>query len=233
MRKLDIINIGGTNGIGKSTRMNILVEYAQNKFKSEPFIYDITKGKDPKIINKEVGFTADGYLFVGTKTRAGGWVGWDKADFSSWTKRIALYKDIYDNYPDIHTIIVEGYFNNRSAQGGPKAIREQVSENAVSKNYIFLYDNINEYIERTNGRTGKTRGLEWAEQSSGWADNAVFDKYSKLYIEENQGDDITVILNKDEDKDYFVKEFFNDTHSIEEIGEAEEPEKTTSLLEDW
>ncbi len=231
VRNLKVINIGGTNGIGKSTRMNILVEYVKNKFKSEPFMYNITKGKDPKIINKDVGFTAGGYLFIGSKTQKGSWVGWDKADFSSWTKRIAMYKDIYENYPDIHTIIVEGYFNNRSAQGSPKAIREQISPNIANENYIFLYNNINEFIERTNGRTGKSRGLDWAENSSGWKDNAVFLKYSKLYIKENQGGDKTVILNKDEDKDYFVKELFKESYGIEVIEEVSNiPE---SNIDDW
>lgn len=215
MREFEIINIGGSNAIGKSTRMNVLIEYMEAKFGSEPFSYDITKGKDPTIIHKEVGFTSNGFLFIGSKKKTGGWVGWDKADFSSWTKRIALYKDIYDNYPDIHTIIVEGYFNNRSAQGAPKAIREQVGENAISRNWVFLYDNIQEFIDRTNGRTGKDRGLDWAENSSGWQDNEVFKKYAKLYQEENQGKDETLIFNKDEPEDLFVQILFNENMEIE------------------
>jgi|SaaInl8_200m_RNA_FD_contig_81_619839_length_10764_multi_4_in_0_out_0_4 hypothetical protein len=226
VRKLNIVNIGGSNGIGKSTRMNVLVNYMEENYGKTDFEYDITKGKDPKIIHKIVGFTSNGYLFIGGKTQKGGWVGWDKADFSSWGKRIALYKDIYDNYSDIHTIVVEGYFNNRSAQGSPKAIRAGVSENAVSKNYVFLYDDIQEYIDRTNGRTGKDRGIEWAEKSSGWNDNAVFERFSKVYLEENIGEDTCTVLNKDEPKDYFVKEFFGESVEVQEY-------KQPPVAEDW
>lgn len=214
MRELCIINIGGSNGIGKSTRMNVLTNYMEEKFGFTPFMYNITKGKDTEILYQEVGFTSNGYLFIGAKKKTGGWVGWDKADFSSWSKRIALFKDIYDNYPEIHTIVVEGYFNNRSIQGSPNAIRNGVGENAFSRNWIFLYDNINEFIERTNGRTGKERGIDWAEKSSGWQDNEVFRKYSKLYIEENQGKDETLIFDKDQPKDLFVQILFNTTFEL-------------------
>jgi hypothetical protein len=216
MRDFKIINIGGTNGIGKSTRMNVLVDYMETTFGTKPFMYDITIGKDPKVLNKQVGFTSNGYLFIGAKTQAGGWVGWDRADFSSWTKRIALFKDVFENFPEIHTIIVEGYFNNRSAQGSPKSIREQISPEISNLHYVFLYDNINEYIERTNGRTGKDRGLEWAEKSPGWKDNEVFKRFSKVYTEESEGGDKCTVLNKDESKDYFVNELFNASHEIKE-----------------
>ena len=226
---MKIINIMGSNGIGKSTRVNVLLEYMKTKHTVNDFEYNIID-KTGKNVRKTVGqLFSNGTLIVGKKNKANNWVSWDTADFSSWDKRISFFKDLNDNYPNVKIVIAEGYFNNKTMRASPNALRKATGCDSCSI-YVFLYDEIDEFIERCNNRTGKNRGLDWAENSAGWRDNCGTRKLIDKYKLDNDKNDIINLLGKDEPRDYFVTEFFNDNF---EVIEKEEVKEIDNSLDEW
>ena len=213
---MTIINIMGSNAIGKSTRVNVLVEYLASKFDYTNFKYNITDESNKKVYKTIGRLYSNGYLIIGKKNKQNIWSSWDLADFSSWDKRISFFKDINDNYPNVEVIIAEGYFNNRTMRASPNSLRNETGCDNC-KIYGFIYNDISEYVERCDNRTGKIRGVEWAKQSSGWEDNKSFSNVIEKYKLENNPKDVVKSLNKDEPKDYFVKELFNDNFEIKEV----------------
>ena len=106
---------------------------------------------------------------------------------------------------------MEGYFNNRSVAGSPHNLRENGGVSKVTT-LISYYDDIEKFIERTNGRTGKERGMVWAENSPGWKDNAVFIRMMEKYQEGiGEKDTLERVDNIDSPRDFLVTRFFNDS----------------------
>jgi hypothetical protein len=114
------------------------------------------------------------------------------------------------------TFIQEGYFNNASKK---MTLREMKNYGISSyKYFFFLYTEIQDYIERTNIRTGNSRNEEWAIDSRGWKTNIYNFEIMDFYIEAIKSDKNCSVysLTKDEPKDYFVTKFFNCKHKIKQ-----------------
>ena len=212
MRELSLINILGSNATGKSTRVSYLTKWLDSHWSSEGFEYNTVK-KGLKDIGKF--YPELGLLILGGNTRKGGWVSLDRADLSSYEQKLNFYKDIAENFPQVVSILQEGYFNNRSVQGSPNNLRNWGITS--SKMYFLYYDKVEDFLERTNARSGKTeRGLDWAENSPGWRDNATVQETEERYLKDcNEMLDIIKKVDINADKTYFITELFGNDFEID------------------
>lgn len=206
---MKLININGANATGKSTRVTTLIKYLEENFKAE-LIY-----KNCKNGYKEIGRIYKDYFIMGRFNKKGVWVGLDLADYSTLQSRLDLYKEISSEYPEVKYFVQEGYFNNASKNTTSDILKEY-GVNSYHYYYI-IYSDIEDYIDRCNGRTGLNRDLDWAKNSAGWKNNqnlySIMDVYDKL--NEPNGNTTKVDINAP--KDYFVREFFDRTFEVPEI----------------
>ena len=212
---MKLINVMGTNGSGKSTRVDALVKYLDTKMEAKLVHMDCKNG------HKEIGRIYGDLFILGRLNNSGKWIGLDLADFCTFQSRLDLYKTISESYPEVKTFLQEGYFNN----GSKKATKETLSEYNVSSYvyYVFVYDTIEQFIERCNGRTGKSRGLEWAEKSAGWNDNKSFNGVFEFYDKLKEEDCVVHKYDISAPRDLLVRELFNDTFEIpKEINEPKD-----------
>ncbi len=218
---MKVINFMGANATGKSTRTKVMVDYLKTQFGFKEFLYDTNK-KD----QQNIGYLFDnGWLILGNETKGGNsWISIDKAFFTSHDDRQAFIMDLIANY-EVEVLFMEGYFNNRSERCGPQAMRDI----GVTTTHILFsyYDNMNQYIARTNGRTGKTRGPEWAEKATGWKDNAVFEKRHKSFLNEIEFEDAVERVDIDETVEFLVQTFFDPSWSLPDP--VDEPNE----LDEW
>lgn len=201
------IGILGSCATGKSTRLNMFVEYLDTVAKIPYENHDYTFVKKDKMITiPNAGRAyANGVYVVGNKTKAGNWVGADYT-FGKLGDKLSIY-DFLESVTETHeTFIVEGYF----AVGGgflrPDALSHMFD--SVSQ-YYFLYDTLSQYVERTEGRTGVTweeRGKD-AEKSAGWKSNQSFTSGMKKAIAGCRPDDKVVKVDYTKNKYFFVNEF--------------------------
>ena len=149
------IGVLGSCATGKSTRLNMFVEYLDD-VAGIPFqIHDYTFEKNgEQILIKNAGRAyANGIYVVGFKNKHGKWVGADYT-FGKLGDKASIYAFMREVITTHDTFIVEGYF----AVGGgflrPAALAHMFDE---VHQYYFLYDTLEQYIERTEGRTEKTK----------------------------------------------------------------------------
>jgi len=218
----------GSNGSGKSTRTYFLVNYLISKFEYSVIRGKIErKGKEPK--QEDIGFLFENGWFVLGRFAKGGtqWVSLDTAMFSNWEQRLEKIPALAKQYPEITTIFMEGYFNNRSKRGDiPSWEANGCDEVHLIASY---YDDITEFLQRTNERTGKTRGLDWAENSSGWSDNELF-KTLLIYYKNNMGaseNNLVKHIDFKESRDALVKMYFNENWEIVNSIKETAPSKDT------
>lgn len=231
---LRLINFMGANGVGKSTRTKALIDYLMDNFEYKDFEYEVTrKGSETKteVIGLEF---SNGWLVLGKFAKGGTqWVSLDAAFLSKWEQRIEFIETI-SKHPEIDTLFMEGYFNNRSRQSSPNNLKlHGVSEVHILTAY---YDDIQEFIDRTNGRTGKERGVEWALQSAGWNDNKLFDKLYHEFVQERKGDDVVDRLGINCPQEELVHRYFDTdfvwTPDVIENSITEE-KPVTNALDEW
>jgi hypothetical protein len=201
------IGILGSCATGKSTRLNMFVEYLDEIAQVPYQVHDYTfykKGEMHTIKNAGRAY-ANGIYIVGNKTKAGNWVGADYT-FGKLGDKETIYGFI-DIATEVHdTFIVEGYF----AVGGgflrPDALAPMFE--SVSQ-YYFLYDTLDQYVERTEGRTGKTweeRGKD-PEKSAGWKSNQSFKNGMSKAIKGSRSTDKVSKIDYTTNKYFFVNEF--------------------------
>ena len=188
---MKVINYAGSNAVGKSTRTSELVRYLDSKFKKEAVEVDGTM----------VGNLYENDFFVVGKYRKKNllWTSLDAAFFIAWEHRIQALKQA--EKMGAKTAFMEGYFGNRW-KGAPDFLKEHGYEEQL---WLFtFYDKVEDYLERTNGRSGKNRDLEWAKNSSGWADNKRFkDMYETI-------DQPKILIPLKAKKDILIEILFND-----------------------
>ena len=200
---MKFINYMGSNGSGKSTRTRVLVEYLKSKYEYKELIYP-TKSKG----TRNVGYIFDnGWFILGAVTK-NSWVGFDRADFTKNSDRKEFLVELKNKY-NIKVAFMEGYFNNRSEQMNPDELHNIGIEELCY--LVSYYDNIEEFIERTNNRTGKTRGIEWAENSSGWGDNKQFKKILESFSKKLKECDEAIRLDIYSPENILVSMFFDET----------------------
>ena len=183
---VNITFIMGANATGKSTRMKAFVDHLGQEF--EPFMYTFFDDKKGKNRTVDMGrLYANGYLVLGSESKnEAGWVCLDKAVLSKQDMRTDFYKWVIDNDPRVLHIFVEGYFNTMSPRSRPTFLR-QTGFNQINCFFLF-YDNEEEFIERTEARSGST----WASKGkdpytcAGWKDNQGFMRaFKKCYDDDH------------------------------------------------
>jgi len=208
-----LINIIGSNAIGKSTRVTTLVDFL------DQYDFSVIQYDTPAKGLKEVGKlyeTPQGKIFVygNYQEKKKIWIGLDNAYLSKLEDRLNFMK--YMSELGCDTFIQEGYFNN----GSKKMTMNEIKDFGISsyKYFFFLYNEVQEYIDRTNGRTGNSRNEDWALNSAGWKNNLANFKMRDFYLEALKKDSGCSVysLTKDEPKDYFVTKFFNRKHEIKQ-----------------
>jgi hypothetical protein len=207
----------GVNAIGKSSRVTALVNYLETKFKYTELSYTTTlklhNGNTKDVHIKNIArIYENGVMIIGRKNKMGVWVGMDLGDTPNWAAKLAFYKYVIDNATTlgVNHIIVEGYFNNGSMQGSPESLKKL---GFTSGDYcFFIYDNVEQFLERCSNRVGKDKGMEWAVNSVGWRDNAM---YSRSYDKHKMQEDENFKIHKFgwlEPIDLLVRMYFNDTY---------------------
>jgi hypothetical protein len=154
---MKLIYIVGANATGKSTRVTKIVDSLGKSY--EPIMFR----------NKEAGrIYESGFAIIGNRTKSGKWVGMDSFPENNWDERHKFLKSVTSTN-GVHTVIMEGYFNMVALAASSDRFLEDGFDEIDY--YFFLYDKIEDYLERVNMRKGETRTLEWAENSVGWGEN--------------------------------------------------------------
>ena len=199
------IGILGSCATGKSTRVNKLVDHLGNDY--DPISYAFSKNDND--YDLPCGRLYPNGLFIaGNKTKAGNWVGADGIFGKLGSKDLILeFIDIILLEAD--TFLVEGYF----AVGGSFLRPESMSKYVDTFNqYYFLYDELGEYVERTEARTGnswESRGKD-PEQSAGWKSNKSFHSGMSKSKDELIASGMTGQIHqlcKDTDINYFIERY--------------------------
>jgi hypothetical protein len=201
------IGILGSCATGKSTRLNMFIYYLDEVARIPYQVHDYAfrKNDETRVIKNAGRAYANGIYIVGNKTKAGNWVGADYT-FGKLGDKDSIY-DFIDEAMSVHDkFIVEGYF----AVGGgflrPDALASRFDK--ISQ-YYFLYDTLDQYVERTEGRTGKT----WEERgkdpvkSAGWKSNQTFLSGMQKAIAGSRVSDQITKVDYTKSKYYFVDEF--------------------------
>lgn len=190
---MKLTNLLATNAVGKSTRMTNFVNALGEDFKEMSYSFQKKTRDNPE--GEEVTFKNFGryypekkYFVLGKKDKQGKWISLDLSDLNNWRSKLDFYSKVINKELeyDIEHVFQEGYFNNTSMQGSPNALKQIGIKSADF--IFFIYDNVEQFRARCEGRTGKEKTLEWAENSTGWKDNKSYsvthDKY-KLEEDEN------------------------------------------------
>jgi len=162
----------GANATGKSTRMN---EYIKTLGDPDSVLdYHFHKnGED--IVLKSAGHIYGDMLIVGRHTRKGSWAGGDYT--MGRLGSIVCIQEFFTHLDSIgiKTVVYEAFFGAANSAYRPEQIHKYFED---SHCYWFLYDDIQDYIDRTSNRSGRP----WAERnktpfdSAGWKGNLSFFK---------------------------------------------------------
>ena len=157
----------GANATGKSTRMS---EYVHTLGQPDSILdYHYHKNGEDLVI-KAAGNIYGSTFVVGRPNRKGTWVGGDTtvSDLGS----TVCIQDFFTHLDSIgiETVVYEAYFAASLTLFRPPKINEFFEESHV---YWLLYDTVEQYVERTEARSG----ISWEQRekapidSSGWKDN--------------------------------------------------------------
>ena len=199
------IGITGSCATGKSTRVNRLVDFLGEPISKHTYTFN--KGGKERTI--DLGWLySDGLFIAGRKTNGGNWAGADYV-FGKLGNKDNILPAIEHVLTFADTFLIEGYF-----AVGSQFLRAISLSRYVDNfsQYYFTYDNLQEYIDRTEGRTGRT----WEEQgkdpitSAGWKSNQGFKNTmpkSQAELDETGMKGEIVDLTKDADINYFIERY--------------------------
>jgi hypothetical protein len=194
----------GANATGKSTRVT---EYTKSLGTADRVLdYTFEKNGEMKTI-KGAGHIWGDMMVVGRPTRDGlKWVGGDHT--MGVLGSIACVEQFFIDMDElgIKTMVFEAYFGNNSSMYRPERLH-RFFENV--HHYWFLYDELQQYIDRTENRSGQTweeKGKD-AEASAGWKSNVSYFKSLAINFEQVEGTNSTVQrVAIDAPKDWLVGE---------------------------
>ena len=180
----------GSNATGKGTRLMAYINTLGDDYTE--ITYEWMKKGKLTVINS--GRLYSNGIFFGGRTNKDGtnWVGTDGlcgslGDMISGSNFFNWLKDTHNP----HTVITEGYFGIctqvmnthrrlNKEDGGELIISELCPFDEVYT-YIFLYDTLEDFVERTESRSGstwKSRGKD-PETSRGWGRNLTWQRAMK------------------------------------------------------
>ncbi len=161
----------GSNATGKSTRMTAYVKSLGPP--DRVLDYTFEKKGEMKTIKGAASIWGT-TLIVGRPTRDGNkWVGGDHTmgQLGSMDCAKQFLTDISEM--GIETVVFEAYFGTSSKTYYPERLRDYFD---TVHNYWFIYDELQEYVDRTEARSGSTwenRGKD-PEASAGWRSNLSY-----------------------------------------------------------
>jgi hypothetical protein len=219
---MHLINIYGSNATGKSTRVFYLYKYLESKYKKEPIYFEIKNKSKDTYEHGQCGYVFEnGWALFGKETKDGNkWVGVDTAMLPTHEDRFKFFREVQEynkNCPyKIEHMIFEGYFNSRGPRFHPESFRKECPNLSGCDFIVLYYDTIEQFIERTNSRAGHVKGMDWAENSAGWRDNQDRENMFTNASENNPMNDVVLRLDINEPKDWFVRNYFNDSFELKE-----------------
>ena len=183
------IGLLGANATGKSTRMT---EYVKSLGTADT-VYDhvFEKNGEMKTI-KGAGHIWGNTMVIGRPSRDGKkWCGGDHT--MGQLGSIACVEEFFRHIDGmgIEVVVFEAYFGNNSTMYRPDRLREFFE---TVHNHWFLYDELEQYIDRTENRSGQTwedKGKN-PEESAGWRNNVAYFKALGLTKEQVEDTDSTV-----------------------------------------
>jgi len=193
----------GANATGKSTRMT---EYVHTLGQPDSILdYHFHKnGED--IVIKCAGHIYNTTLVVGRPNGNGKWTGGDHT--VSKLGSTACIKEFFTHLDSIgiENVVYESYYASSLTLFRPPQLSEFFEE---SHAYWLLYDTIEQYVEYTEARSGRT----WADRgkaptnSSGWKDNVGMHSVVRRTIPQVTGTSSTVQrVPTDVPKTWFIEE---------------------------
>jgi len=192
---MDITLLVGANATGKSTRLKTFVDDTSRLLDTDGIDYEYTffdtkKDKTRTVVLGKL--FPNGILILGSEAKNhAGWVCLDKAILSTQDMRTDFYKYTMTNDTRVKHIVAEGYFNCTSPKMRPEYLRKTGFETI---NCAFMYyDNVKEFFDRTQERSGHDRDMEWAENCAGWKDNSSFRRSHEKSLEQDRDDKQRVI----------------------------------------
>jgi len=200
------INISGANATGKSTRVTCLYKYLKTKYKYSIIEY---KQKPTGVFFKNCNIFLVG-KWVDKKQQ---FVGFDiLRHLNSLDDRLTLILYIYEKFnPQYY--IQEAYFNNQTKQYNYQTL--PFVDEII--NMFFLYNTIDELIERKFYRQGKQDKTTKAEllKSSTWVKNEEMKALTKIFKTNPELYGKVYILSKYEPKDYLINFLFNEHYNCD------------------
>jgi len=170
----------GANATGKSTRMS---EYIKTLGEPDSTLdYHFHKKGEDLVIKGAGNFYGDMFI-VGRATRKGSWAGGDYTMGKLGSKVCIQEFLTYLDSMGVKTLVYEAFFGAANSAYRPEEIHNYFEE---SHCYWFLYDDIQDYIDRTENRSGRP----WSGRdktpfdSAGWKGNLSFFKvFDKTALE--------------------------------------------------
>lgn len=170
----------GSNATGKSTRMS---EYIRTLGEPDTILdYPFYKNDTDQVI-KCAGNVYGDMFIVGRSTRKGSWTGGDYTMGRLGSKVCIQEFLTYLESTGVKTLVYEAFFGAASKAYRPEEIHNYFEE---SHCYWFLYDDIQDYIDRTENRSGRPWSGRDTEpfDSAGWKNNLSFFKvFDKTALE--------------------------------------------------
>jgi hypothetical protein len=218
-----IVCITGSNATGKSTRVREVVDHLDNVVCDtySDFFYRFSK-EDKKTglikyfhINAGRLYRKTGIFVLGSSSsNQAGWAGADKI-FGKMGDKNTIYTFIEELMRNCDVAIFEGYFALKSKFMRNYVLRDRFKDtipNVQYLSYFFFYNNIDEYIERTESRSGKPwkdrpEGVNKPILSRGWEENKCMISGLRLSLENSSKLDSSKEVSIDAPKKYFVNEF--------------------------
>ena len=207
-----LVKIIGGNATGKSTRLMAYVDSRTQRYQEISYTWNSITKKYPegRIRTINAGRLYDDGIFVmGKVAGTGNWVGTDYV-LGEMGNKAAAYEFLHwlnDNH-EVRTVFAEGYF----ALGGglytlPPMVEEGLFEEVHC--YAFLYATAQDYLDRTNARSGKSvTEADWEVKGTippGWGSNLAWQRQVDNGKMEELHTSVTVLDPLTTPKDHFVR----------------------------
>jgi len=198
----------GSNATGKSTRIH---EYVKTLGEPDSILdYHFHKNGEDRVI-KSAGNVYGDMFVVGLATRNGSWAGGDYTMGRLGSMECIREFYVHLDSMGIQTVLYEAMFGASSSVYRPEQILNYFGESHV---YWFLYDDIQEYIDRTEKRSGRPweGRKKTPSESAGWKSNSSFLKVMNITTETVAGTTSTVErISIDAPRDWLITEMKNYT----------------------
>ena len=207
---LKLIKIIGGNATGKSTRVKQYIDSRTDSYQELSYTWNSITKKTPdgKMMTINAGrLYEDGTFVMGKETMTGNWVGTDYVLGQMGNKDAAYTFLNWLSEFNVNTVIAEGYF---AIGGGLYTLPVMEAEELFSEVevYAFLYATAQDYLDRTNARSGKSvTEADWEAKGTippGWGSNLAWQRQVDNGKMEELHTSVTILDPLTTSRDYFI-----------------------------